>query len=493
MMYWTYPSVSDADRLERAPVLDPTRVLLSPLEAADRIGAVAIPGETRLNTFDGRPVYRFDDGTGGERIIYADTGERQREVTVGQRDRIAAAWTGQPTSLARMESIERTDQWTLASSVRNLRPLYRYVWPNGEHVYVAGESGEVVQYTTRGSRLGAWVSAIPHWLYFTPLRVRQALWVDVIVWTALFATVSTVLGLVVGVWLYSPEKRYRASGRPSRVPFRGQKRWHTILGLIFGIGGVTWGFSGMMSVEPFPAFFDRLRPEYEEIGPARTDVAQALRGRVAMRDFDRVDLPGVLERNAGLGIRQIEFTSFDGEPMLAAHLGDQGVRMLTLDGAPVVRLDTARISGIIQDLAGGSAVFETRLIERYDLYYRDRNRTFPLPVLLIRLDDAAGTRFYIDPATARVVGGYDNRGWVGRWLYNALHSLDFPWLYNNRPLWDVVVIIFMLGGAVLSVTGVVLAWRRLTRWVGLTVSRPSPSTTSAPRSSVPLSSHRRSA
>jgi len=59
------------------------------------------------------------------------------------------------------------------------------------------------------------------------------------------------------------------------------------------------------------------------------------------------------------------------------------------------------------------------------------------------------------------VGSYSSRDWVTRWAYHGLHSLDFPWLYNHRPLWDIVVITFMLGGAALSVTSVILAWRVL--------------------------------
>ena len=36
-----------------------------------------------------------------------------------------------------------------------------------------------------------------------------------------------------------------------------------------------------------------------------------------------------------------------------------------------------------------------------------------------------------------------------RFFYNGLHSLSFPWLYNHRPLWDMIVIVFMLGGTTL--------------------------------------------
>src|SRR6266446_1916692 len=71
MMYWDYPSVSPSDRLERSPALDPAKIVLSPVEAAAKLDEGASPGQVRLNTFDGRPVYRFRSGR-GEAIIYAD-------------------------------------------------------------------------------------------------------------------------------------------------------------------------------------------------------------------------------------------------------------------------------------------------------------------------------------------------------------------------------------------------------------------------------------
>ena len=52
---------------------------------------------------------------------------------------------------------------------------------------------------------------------------------------------------------------------------------------------------------------------------------------------------------------------------------------------------------------------------------------------------------------------------LNRWLYHGLHSLDFPFLYAKRPLWDIVVILLSVGGIVLSVTTVSQSWRRLRR------------------------------
>ena len=48
-----------------------------------------------------------------------------------------------------------------------------------------------------------------------------------------------------------------------------------------------------------------------------------------------------------------------------------------------------------------------------------------------------------------------------RWLYHGFHSLDFPFMYYKRPLWDIVVILLSLGGIAISVTSALPAWRRL--------------------------------
>ena len=118
------------------------------------------------------------------------------------------------------------------------------------------------------------------------------------------------------------------------------------------------------------------------------------------------------------------------------------------------------------EAGGRGGLAEIRVLEQYDAYYLDRRRQRPLPVILARLNDGADTRYYINPKTGRVVGTYSSDGWMNRWLYHGLHSFDFPWLYNYRPLWDIVVITFMLGGTALCVTSLILAWRVLGRTLG---------------------------
>jgi hypothetical protein len=457
MMYWTYPTVTAADRLERSPALDPATVRLSPAEAAAKLN-IEQPGQVRLNTFDGRPVYRFGGGRGGGgRIVYADTGEEQGEISRLMVPRVAAAWTGQPADAARVEPVDEVDQWTLQAAVQAVRPLWKYSWPNGEQVYVSEATGEVVQYTTSASRVGAYLSAIPHWFYFTPLRKHGPEWSAVVIWSSGIGTIAAIIGILVGIWMYSPAKKYRHAGAPSGIPYRGQKRWHTVFGLIFGAATVTYAFSGMLSMDPFPTRTGG-GPGARRSGP---NIAQALRGRTPFGAFAAKHPREALTQLAGLQVKELELTSFAGEPIYMATLAGGDTRIVPVRGEPLPEFDRARIIEVINEAAGGRV--DTRVLERYDRYYLDRNRERPLPVILAQLTDGDRARYYIDPRTARVVGSYSSRQWVSRWLYNGLHSLNFPWLYNYRPLWDIVVITLMLGGTALCVTSLVLAWRVLGR------------------------------
>jgi hypothetical protein len=91
----------------------------------------------------------------------------------------------------------------------------------------------------------------------------------------------------------------------------------------------------------------------------------------------------------------------------------------------------------------------------------DRHHDRPLPVLAVRLNDPERSLYYVDLKTARIVASYGNLSRWNRWLYHGLHSFDLPWLYRHRPAWDLVVLALMAGGTSLSVTSLVIGWRRL--------------------------------
>src|SRR5262245_17591112 len=453
LMYWDFPSVSREDRLERAPALDPSRIRVLPGDAAARVDASQWAPAV-LTTFDGRPAYRFG-GRGRRTIVYADTGEPQRDVSKAMVDRIASAWSGQSIASARIESIDDVDQWTLQVRLNEVKPLWKYSWPDGQQVYVSQSSGDVVQFTTTASRWGAYVGAIPHWLYFTPLRKHGPQWSRVVIWASGLGTATAILGLVIGVWMYSPRKRYRFNDLATAIPYRNWKRWHMIIGLVFGTGAVTWAFSGMLSMDPLPA----QQTGATAVRRAGDSMQQAVRGRVPLSAFDATPPADAVRELAPLSVKELELTSFAGDPVYLATISPDATRVVTVGAAPQPEFDRARLMDLLRHAAEPSGGADLSVLEHYDRYYLARRGALPLPVVLVRFHDSQGTRLYFDPKTARLAGSYSSEGWINRWLYHGLHSLNLPWLYAHRPVWDVVLIVFMTGGAALCLTSVVLAWR----------------------------------
>jgi hypothetical protein len=452
MMYWGFPDVAPADRLARSAPLDASAIRVTPAAAVARLGLDQPPDDVRLNTFDGRPAYRIGSA-GPERLVFADTGETDPPITPELMARAAARWSGQPVAAATVTELTAPDQWTV-QRFRSVTPVWKYVWPDGQQVYVTQITGEVVQATTTESRVWAYLGAIPHWFYFTALRQHGPEWSRVVIWTSGIGTLAAILGLVVGVWMFSPRKGYRHAGAATAIPYRGQKRLHTIFGLIFGLGTVTWAFSGMLSMEPFPL---------SRGGDADEPSEPTLREGIRLQDFAASDLRMVIAQFPAGSVKELDFTSFADRPMYLATLGGGETRVVPLDGPPQSEFDRAHIIALVRRAAGDAGIADVQVIDEYDRYYLDRNGEAPLPVIRARYTDTQRTRMYIDPATARIVSEYRDGDWMRRWLYHGLHSLDFPWLYQYRPLWDIVVLTFMVGGTALCVTSLILAWRLLGR------------------------------
>ena len=182
-----------------------------------------------------------------------------------------------------------------------------------------------------------------------------------------------------------------------------------------------------------------------------------------MADFASVHPKDLLAKNPDLDVRELEWTSFASTPVFSANLSGGKNQLLSLDGAQINGFDQQKVIDIVKGALPDPEKAEIKMIDQYDLYYFDRTRQRPLPVLLVLTHDEDKTRYYVDPKSARVLTTYSSRNWVNRYLYTGLHSLNFPFLYNYRPLWDIVVITFMVGGTALCVTSLVLTWRVLGR------------------------------
>ena len=134
------------------------------------------------------------------------------------------------------------------------------------------------------------------------------------------------------------------------------------------------------------------------------------------------------------------------------------------------RFDADAVEGVAASAMPGSAIVEASWLRRYDAYYYGRNPRPRLPVLRVRYDDPDDTWLYFDPYRGSIARKEERLTRLNRWLYHGLHSLDFPFLYGRRPLWDVVVVLLSCGGLLVSVTSMAQGWRRLRRQtVGLIV------------------------
>lgn len=459
MIFWEFPAVEEADRLARLPALDSSRIHVSAADAFSRLGWSSTPTRLVLNTFDGRPAYRFHND-GGDAVVYADTGTVQRALTKDILDRIASGWTGLSSRLARVDAVDDVDQWTVQESIRDLRPLWKYSWPTGEQVYVSGVSGEVVQSTTTTSRRHAYLGPIPHWLYFTPLRNHATGWRRLVIWFSGASALTALIGIAIGVSALLSSRRYVIGRAARHLPYRGVRRWHVTIGLAMGVVVASWTFSGMLSMDPFP--FRTSGPS-----PDETDlrVRRALRGPLALSAFGNHGLDALVLR-ANPPITQLEWVVVGTEPAYVATLAGGGSRVVQVErGSAASRLafDRLRIAHAVADAVRPSTVRGLREIDRYDAYYRDRRRKLPLPVLVLTVDNSSHAQYYIDPRSAAIVGAYSTRDWTARWLYHGLHSLDFPWLADHRPAWDLVILTLLIAGVALSATSVVLGWRAAIR------------------------------
>jgi uncharacterized iron-regulated membrane protein len=98
-----------------------------------------------------------------------------------------------------------------------------------------------------------------------------------------------------------------------------------------------------------------------------------------------------------------------------------------------------------------------------DAYWYGVGAPVTLPVWRIKFDDRARTWVHVDAVTGELLGSIDARGRAYRWLYEGLHRLDFGILLGHPPARQVVIWVLSIAGLIVSISSVVIGWRRLRR------------------------------
>lgn len=463
MMYVPYPRVTDRERLALLSDLDLSRLAITPDAAMRTANLTYFPASLHLAMLLGEPVYRIVEG-GKRSTISAVDGRVIDNVDASMALRIVrAATSGRvpptqpvPTGEEGAPELPRPavetlihDQWTVAQGFNPHRPLHKISLNDeaGTELYVSSHTGEIVQDTTRRERFWNWLGAVPHWLYPTVLRQDGEAWRQVVLWTSGPATIGAIAGLWVGILRLRMRHRYRG-GRVS--PYRGWMKWHHVAGIVAGLFLTTWLWSGWLSVNPF-RWFDR------------TQTPQA-----ALRAYAAHEKPtfGVDVSVLGAlpsGSRDARLQWFDGRPLIVTRDAKAIEQVFDARSGLPVTLAEADIAKAAARLVPDAPMTGVTLLTEEDAYWYSHHNERRLPVLRATFGDEAGTWIHIDPVTGDVLGRSNSSARTYRWLFNALHDFDLRVLLRNRPMWDIVVIALSIAGLIISVSGIVIGWRRLGR------------------------------
>jgi len=480
-VYWGEPHLTAQVRLMRMSPLDLASAHVTPAEMAQRLG-IKSPARLRVAMLQGRPVYRFQSGRVWS-TVYADTGEVLEGMNAEQALTLLSELTPEHASTIRYDAyLPDSDQWTLESAVRDLMPLHRIAVGDDAdtHYYISERTGEPVMRTDRGTRVCGYLSAVLHWIYFTPLRRHGELWSRSVIWGSLIGSVMCIVGIVIGIWRYGLTARFRQKGVRSHSPYAGMMKWHHYAGLIFGVFTFTWAFSGALSLTPF-AFLrgtpaDKAEREAATGGPINLQpitiqrlqaVLAAVRTSFVPKELDFLQFRGeqyfiAYRPPAPSEMGEYNHTSLSDFSSLTLNREHVIVSAVHPDVGTFTRFSNESMFEVARAALPGVPIHDATWLNEYDAYYYNQNGSRPLPVLRVRFNDPERTWLYLNPQHGQMTR-MQRMNRVNRWLYKGLHDLDFPFLYYSRPLWDIVIVGLSVGGIVLSVTTLIPSFRRIRR------------------------------
>lgn len=513
LMYYGHPQITLGERLLRLEPLDFATARITPAEAAAKVGIR--PYRMRLSMYNGRPVYRLTRvSIGNWSTVYADTGEvlprMGREEALEWMKRFAPEYAATMTYDAYLES---PDEYTRIPTLAGFAPLHRIAMndPARTEYYISERSREIVQKTDRRSRILAISGYILHNLFFFRQR---AWWTAMLDWIAWIAMLMAVTGIAVGIWRVALKPRFRHKGVPSYTPYSGWMKWHHYAGLIFGLFSISWILSGMIPITTFPVpGWEQVAKRVESNGegfimgnptvsPRSTmtkEMARAITGGpMNLQPFQigsMLDALGKIQDK--FAPKEVDLIQFRGEPYFLAYQPptsqSEAERWNTNNAINAVNLpqDNPHLFVSVRHPENGAMksfskevmeqasreampnvpVIDSQWLTNYDDYYHQTTTSFELgrhkpayvlPVLRVRYNDENQTWLYFTPSLAQMVK-FDKRDRANRWFYYGLHVMDFPGLFNRRPLWDLVTISLLAGLAAISITTLLPAFRRLKR------------------------------
>jgi hypothetical protein len=430
-----------------API-DVAAVGHGPAAAAAAAGRAGVVTRVRLVERSDGPVYLVSGLSGIQALRAADLADgsvRSEQMALA----IAKDYARRRGLDARQRAAAALlayDQWTVAGQYDPFRPLYRVAFNDGPgtELYVSSVTGEVVLETNHQQRAWNYVGSIAHWIYPAVLRSHRLTWNRLLWSISLLAVVAATIGCVIGF------SRIRWESRRLVSPYRGWQAWHHYLGLMCSLFILSWIFSGWLSLDD-GRLFSSGRPTNAE--------AAALAGTPSWET-----LTGDQEQHLSQSSKEVEWFAFGGQIYRRERSEVTRQRLVAADAAG----DPADARS-----AGGTYLRPPAITAAVRRLGRACS-----PVLAVAADSdypigaampgapvfravCGEDWFDIDGATGALLEKLDSSQRAYRWLYQALHTFDAPALTSRPRLRSFLIVVLCGCGFLFSVTGVVIAGRRV--------------------------------
>ena len=450
MIYVPFPSLPDSERIARAAVIDVSKV--NSLTAALNATGVKSANRLRLLQYQQRPILIAQGDNNIVAASFADSSDAVKPLTKADAITIAQGFSNAP--VASVSAPFLYDQWVVHDRFDPFRPFFRVEMADsiGTHLYVSAKSTEILQKTNRSQRAWNYLGAVVHWIYPTVIRKDWVLWDQIVWWVSLVCLIGVLTGLILGIQHWQVAKQRGLRGLAS--PFSGWLAWHHKIGLISGVIVLLWMFSGWLSMD-HGRLFSSPNPTAQQTADMRGVALSEALAAIQLEDLYKTD-----------GAQEIEITALNRQTLVVAKNGEESKLIpIGLGQISDRRTLISSVELAISQAWPDNAVSDSYLVPANDTYGNLREGSLGAETLRLILDDADETWVHVDLTTGDLISVMDNSRRIYRWLFNGIHSLDFPGLANHRFTWSLLMLILMSTGLIFCITGIVLAYKKITQMV----------------------------
>lgn len=410
------PDLDEPTRLQALQELPISGDMYLPDDAV-HVAMLRHPSAMRLETGPHGPTYRV--AWGDERFGAINAISGQNLTGIAQHDaRLAAqAFAGEGAGAIESVQVVTSDRWTSAARFDPHRPLYRVAFDGSPRyvLHVSSRTGEVVQQTTRATRVTGWIRTALHEFApaFSSERRAWGGWISLAV-----ALAGAALGLA---WLLAAAASFAGwKAADALSPFGStdvRLRW---LQCVAGAVAFVWCASAVPS----------LLTSRDQSPDSRDMLAWQERG-LALERFTRPPGEAIWRASASGSPRQLSLAQVAGSPVYVVRFADGGSRLFDasdrtagVDSLPLRAIDAAA------EALRPHAKRESVLLEQHDAYYTAPR---PLPVVRVVFEAEHREIFYIDPRSATPVAYFDAGARFRHRMLHGVHRLGFlaprdgPW------------------------------------------------------------------